>query len=431
MMLGIVASSRHHSGVVDPYWDNVVLLATFNGADNATAATDYSRSGHALTFAGNAKLTTAYSKFAGSALTLDGVGDRVQSVDSRDWDFGDEPFTIECWFNPAATQSNMALISQWSSGFAFYKDAGGLFFRSQYTALADSAKYTWTPTLNQWVFAVVERDASNVLRIYLDGVMVVKTTAYTQVMSGSPNAIMIGMVNGFSYDTNGRFGAVRITKRIARYASDAGFAVPTAAFPIGSPTPLVISGVTWNPADMAQEVYLRLGHLTSVKANTGNGSARATLSRSTGKYVFEVTNDVTGDTGNTSMGFANASHSLTNYLGSTVNSIGHHLNGQVWFNAGVAISDTDLLWSTVTNSAMAAIDLDARKVWFISLNGQWNGNNTLHDPATGLGGINIATLTGALFPAINMKTGGKLTANFGASAFIHTVPSGFSAWNTP
>jgi hypothetical protein len=77
-----------------------------------------------------------------------------------------------------------------------------------------------------------------------------------------------------------------------------------------------------------------------------------------------------------------------------------------------------------------ALDFTHSKIWFKDLtnNGQWNDSAT-DDPGTNTGGISN-TVTGALFPAVTSQNGATLTANFGASSFVGSVPSGFSDVNT-
>lgn len=219
--------------VVDPYLGSVVFLSGFNGVDAATTAADEATA-KAITFAGNAQLDTAQSKFGTSSLLLDGTGDYVTLADSPDWDFGTGPFTIEGWFRFAATPVPATLLAQWPTGFLFYFESGqGLFFRSGSIDLP-STKYLWTPPLNTWFHIACDRDGSNVHRIYVDGVMRAKTTGYTSNITGSTAVLAIGSLtpSGFGgYDLNGWVDEVRITKGVARYASDSGYTVPTSAFP--------------------------------------------------------------------------------------------------------------------------------------------------------------------------------------------------------
>jgi hypothetical protein len=76
-----------------------------------------------------------------------------------------------------------------------------------------------------------------------------------------------------------------------------------------------------------------------------------------------------------------------------------------------------------------AQDFTNGKIWFknITRNGYWNDSATA-DPATNTGGFTNA-VTGALFPAVACNNQGWATANFGASTFLGTIPSGFQSVN--
>jgi hypothetical protein len=74
-----------------------------------------------------------------------------------------------------------------------------------------------------------------------------------------------------------------------------------------------------------------------------------------------------------------------------------------------------------------AIDLTNRKGWIRRNGGNWNADAAAN-PATNTNGVTIAA--GSFSPSFYFASGSTntLTANFGASAFTGTVPSGFSGW---
>ena len=214
----------------DTDWASVKLLLGFNSGmtDESSAVRG------AATAVNNAQISTAQFKFGAASLLLDGANDYITFPDSADWDFGTGPFTIEGYFRFAATPTNAILVAQWGGGFAFWFESGKLYFRSG--GSVDTASYTWVPTLNQWYKIAIDRDASSVARIYVDGAMVAKTTSYTPNLSGASTNLAIGsLLPTFGgYDLNGYVDEVRITKGVARYASDSGYTVATAAFPRAS-----------------------------------------------------------------------------------------------------------------------------------------------------------------------------------------------------
>lgn len=221
------------SGTGDPFLASVVLLLGADGADGATTFTDESPVGRTLTASGNAQIDTAQSKFGGGSALFDGSHDYISAPDSADWDLGTGDFTMEGFFRFAATPSTAILMTQWPGGWAWWFLSGSLGFRSGPT-LTDTIGYTWSPTLNQWYHLAIDR-AGTTYRLYVDGVKVVKDVGFGASLSGSSSVMALGSLDpgGFSgfADFNGWMDEVRITKGVARYASDSGFTVPTAAYP--------------------------------------------------------------------------------------------------------------------------------------------------------------------------------------------------------
>jgi len=230
-------------GSADPNFANVVLLVGFDGSDGATSSTDESPVGRALTFVGNAQLDTAQLKFGTASLLLDGTGDRVTVASHADFQFGSSQFTIETFVRFGTLDANSRAIIgkglntantvEWTFtvpstltnlAFTFSSD-GGVSYNQVVTATGVSL------TTGIWYHLAVDRDASNKFRIYVDGVMVGSATIAAAINSNS-GLVAIGSQNGAAaVDTHGWFDESRITKNVARYASDSGFTVPTAAYP--------------------------------------------------------------------------------------------------------------------------------------------------------------------------------------------------------
>lgn len=223
----------------DPNFSSVKLLCGFDGANNATSAPDESSIGRTLTFNGNAKLDTGQAKFGASSLTLDGTGDYVSAADSADWNFGSGQFTVELFVRHATGfGTNEGYLGQWGATVAeqswfFFLSAGSLLFRIHDSGGSNrDTSVAWTPTVNTWYHLAVDRDASNKVRIYRDGAMIASSTV-TQTFADGTGIFGIGVVPGFigTYDLQGWIDEARVTKGVARYASDSGFTVPTAAYP--------------------------------------------------------------------------------------------------------------------------------------------------------------------------------------------------------
>lgn len=239
-----VAALHAGSGVAtDPHFASVVLLTAFDGEDGATVATDDSNSAHTLTFAGNAQIDTASSKFGGASLLCDGTGDWINITDHANWQLDGE-FTIEAWVRPNhGSAATSTIVGQWTNinpncNFHLsYNFGSATAKRFQFTMDADgnpTGQVSITPLqedIDQSVFhhVAVDRDSGDTIRLYLDGVMKGSAT-----LSGGPNVsgnLRIGDRGTGTAPFNGWIDEIRITKGVARYANDGGFTPPTTAFP--------------------------------------------------------------------------------------------------------------------------------------------------------------------------------------------------------
>ncbi|PSH68627.1 hypothetical protein CU102_12775 [Phyllobacterium brassicacearum] len=220
----------------DPFFSSVVLLCGFNGVDGATTSSDESSAAHALTFVGNAQLDTAQFKFGASSLLLDGGGDRMTSPDSLDWQLGaanSDPWTVECWvrWNVLDT-NNRGIMGQGSA--AWILTGAGTIGQLAFAG-ANSGTLTTTGTAmttGVWYHVAVDHDSTGKIRLYIDGVMRASATPANSAIPNITDQLGIGAQNSSgSVDMNGWLDEIRITKGVARYASDSGFTPPTAAFP--------------------------------------------------------------------------------------------------------------------------------------------------------------------------------------------------------
>jgi hypothetical protein len=234
-------------GGTDPNWANVKLLMGFEGADASTGApgmTDESGAAHGTaSILGNAQIDTAQFKFGVSSLLSDGTGDGITFPDSADWKLSSansDQFTVECWARvTTATPSNLALFWQGASGgtlsWIFWINPSGQLAFWGSTALSsfdwtvDASGMTWST--GGWYHLAVDKAASGKVRLYRDGVMVGSGTPASSVLADSAQVLDIGIDGSGGRSWPGWLDEIRITKGVARYASDSGYTVPTAAFP--------------------------------------------------------------------------------------------------------------------------------------------------------------------------------------------------------
>jgi hypothetical protein len=227
----------------DPHWSNVVLLMGFEGANGSTGApgmTDESPSAHGnATVVGSSVIDTSQFKFGASSLKLVAASSgNIHFNNSADWNLGSGQFTIEAWvqFNTRTAAIHFIVADYAGAGslgwYLGVDAAGNLSWTVSTTGsnTFNDITGTWSPTNGTWYHVAVDYDGAK-YRGYINGAMVgSSTTARTIFNPGNLLAIGSNSINtGLWLD--GWVDEIRITKGVARYATDTSFSVPTAAFP--------------------------------------------------------------------------------------------------------------------------------------------------------------------------------------------------------
>jgi hypothetical protein len=240
-----------------PYAQDPILSAVRLLSGYETAVSDESSFTHAITKVGNADRSNLKSKFGTYSAAFDGTGDylTISDADFFRWDgtansasANRRMFTVECFINLNSKTDNQTIISRKDSAsdygdWALLIVGGKLTFRYWSSPGAYyQIQYTWTPTLNTWYHIAYDLDHNLIPRLYIDGVMVVKGTtsnsttdqqiSYPVVIgsygagTNSPSPLSSGAVQ-----FNGNIDELRYTATYARYATDAGFTIPSSAYP--------------------------------------------------------------------------------------------------------------------------------------------------------------------------------------------------------
>jgi hypothetical protein len=211
-----------------------------DGSQGAPGLTDESSSQHGTADIGAADsaIDTAQFKFGSSSFRTAGFFPNVEYGPSADWELSSansDEFTVECWVRLASLPGTFGCIV----GKAF----GGL--RWDFSILSDgefrfrfvndaAATVTVTSTgaalaTDAWYHLAVDKDASGKIRLYKEGVMKGSDTPANSTIATDDDNLVIGAFGSNLVD--GWLDELRITKGVARYASDSGFTVPSAAFP--------------------------------------------------------------------------------------------------------------------------------------------------------------------------------------------------------
>lgn len=174
---------------------------------------------------------------------------------------------------------------------------------------------------------------------------------------------------------------------------------------------------TLDPANKGAAITLSLGNLKA--ASTAAGLARSTSTKAAGKVYFEVTVGTAAAGGRTHIGVVNSAANLADEPGFDANG---------WSYGGAGVFDTNSVTSgtpatyTTADVINVAVDAGIGSIWF-GKNGVFNGS-----PSAGSGAA-FTGMTGPFYASIGWSTGiNDSTINFGASAFVSTPPTGFSAW---
>lgn len=216
---------------IDTNWSNVVLLANFNGSNNSLVIENSAEVVNTATAFGNAQISTAQSKFGGSAGDFDGAGDYISFPNNDKFNFGLGDYTIELWINPAAIGSIMTLFSRyqtWSAAVEFYchiTAAGKIQYRAG-NGVPISVTSVNSVVANTWTHVAITCN-SGVTRLFLDGVLEASTSVTASLSSNQPLGIAYELTGGVYY-YSGFIDDMRITKGAARYT--ANFAPPAKQF---------------------------------------------------------------------------------------------------------------------------------------------------------------------------------------------------------
>lgn len=226
------------SAPADPYFNNVSLLLHGDGADGSTTIVDSSPRPKTPTIFGNARISTAQSKFGPSSLVGGSAPDfiwgtnRIQYSPGVDFQYGTDDFTVEYWVYPLSQGVGKIVYSQAVSGTNYFMSGiTNLDLPFFVFAVSGGGAGVFGPviSMNTWSHVAIVRH-QGVAVVYSNGVGGTQR-ACTQDFN---NATYPPNIGGYSHapstDPNrGYVDEFRITKGVARYT--ANFTPPAAPFP--------------------------------------------------------------------------------------------------------------------------------------------------------------------------------------------------------
>lgn len=267
----------------DPYFANVLFLNGFDGPVNTNEHKDnssYNRklgdmAGTANPLNNNRISADVLGLFEEECLYFPQTTD-MPYPDSDDWFFGTTPFTIELWsyhlnWNVAqliaqrgsgTTDVSWSLASLAGGGIEFIGNDGSATIQFSSSTTANDR------VLNMWNHLAVDRDATGKYRLYINGKMVASSTSAVQNLKNIARPMTLGGTATGDIKFNGYMDEVRITRGVARYASDAGFPCPEQRFPRNEAAP----GWSVNPSIVSDSGFYGPGDV--VRCNNGTHNLR-------------------------------------------------------------------------------------------------------------------------------------------------------------
>jgi hypothetical protein len=177
------------------------------------------------------------------------------------------------------------------------------------------------------------------------------------------------------------------------------------------------SALQWSTTDKSTSVTLSNSNLTASNTSGSYGGVRATNSKTSGKWYFEVHCDSLG--GNfTWIGVANASANLSAQMGADTNSAGYNNTDPFYYGGSYQMNGTAFGAGDVIG---VAFDATAQLVW-ISINNVWANSG---NPGAGTRGVSVPGIT-TFYPAMICKNG-AVTARFTAASQSYAAPTGFTS----
>ena len=203
---------------------------------------DDSSNGHTGSAAGNATISSSYSKFGGNSLYLDGTGDYVSYGDDNSFEFGSGDFTMEAFIYPtdlshhSVTKVILGKFSGSGHNMAFVFGVSNTnYLQFFYSASGNGVVGYFTSstteiTTGQWYHVAVTRKG-NTGYLFVDGNLET-TFSFTSSIADVGTHLLVGAATNYGGGAPGGTFAgyiddVRIIKGTALYISS--FTAPTSA----------------------------------------------------------------------------------------------------------------------------------------------------------------------------------------------------------
>lgn len=173
---------------------------------------------------GSAAASSAQSNFYGGSFTFNGSTDYLTVNYNSDLDFTGQ-FTLEGWVYPSASTGDHSVFGNFLAnatgnwGLAFDYSTYGVFTVFYYQGNTSISNAGYVPTTGRWNHYAVTRDASNVIRVFLNGQLLPTTATYSGTLGVSSQNTFIAYRGGLN-PLNGFIQDVRFYKGTAKYTQN-------------------------------------------------------------------------------------------------------------------------------------------------------------------------------------------------------------------
>ena len=225
----------------DPFFNQVVFLSGWEGANGSTPTPEESSFARALNYSGNSQVDTGQVIIGTSSLLLDGVGDFTNVPQSNELTLGSQDFTIETFvrfsslpggvnqcfvsnYDATGNQRSYGLLLNTSNELNFLYSTDGIGLTN--------ATGAWGPSINTDIFVSVSRQGAN-LYLHVDGVQVGSTfnISTDTIFDSLAEVTKFGILDiGTNAPMFGHMDETRITIGTGRYNASS-YTVPTEPFP--------------------------------------------------------------------------------------------------------------------------------------------------------------------------------------------------------
>lgn len=275
------------------------FLGHFDGISGSTTIADSSGLSNTGTAYGAAALSTAQSKFGGSSLLLNAAAATTTDyvmLPAAAAVAASGQFTVEGWiyttYNGGAAQN---IYNQYESGtagrFNFYLTPNTQKLEFGHGTGATVTSSSSVP-VNTWVHVAVTRDASNTLRLFINGNVEATSSNYTASMEQSRP--WVGKNNNATYSGSpfhGYLDEMRVTQGTARYIGNftpAGNSYVAPADAYASSVSFLYHADTALTPDVAGNSVAGVGSPTLSTANYKFGGGAASFTGTNYAYVDDA-----------------------------------------------------------------------------------------------------------------------------------------------